>query len=61
MSSPFNFNQLKQPTKVFAVALAIFLVSLSVGMFVFGNNQALLETLSTDSLHHGKDAIHLTP
>jgi hypothetical protein len=61
MSSPFNFGQLDQRTKIIVVAGFIFTISLSVGMLVFGSNDIALDSMTVNSLHVGKDAIHYTP
>lgn len=59
MSSPFDFNtiNLSQRTKLIIVVVSIFLISLSVGMLVFGTNEVLGDNLTTDSLQHSSDVI----
>ncbi|MDP2625195.1 MAG: hypothetical protein Q8P27_03340 [Candidatus Peregrinibacteria bacterium] len=53
-----NFNQ---RTKIIAIAVSIFIISLSVGMLVFGTNHDLFDNLNTDSLHQGAETIKITP
>lgn len=63
MSSPlhFCFREVREYTRVLIIALSIFLISLAVGMLIFGINEDPTTMLSTDSLHHSSEMINLTP
>lgn len=58
MSNPFNFK-LNLGSKLTIVVLSIFLISLSVGMLVLGNNETLSGNLNTESLKHSSDVLQL--
>ncbi|EKD93141.1 MAG: hypothetical protein ACD_28C00228G0002 [uncultured bacterium] len=58
MSNPFNFK-LNLGSKLTIVVLSIFLISLSVGMLVLGNNETLSGNLNTENLKHSSDVLQL--
>lgn len=61
MSYPFNFT-LPHRAKLVVIVLSIFLISLSVGLLVFGNNIGPAETLTAEVLHQGAEEVHhITP
>lgn len=58
MPNPFNFN-LSERAKLLVVVLSIFLISLSVGMLVFGTNESLHGNLNTQTIHQGTELLNL--
>ncbi len=59
MANPFNFT-LSHRMKLIIIVLSIFLISLSLGLLVFGNN-VTPDALSADVLKHGAEVAHITP
>jgi hypothetical protein len=59
MTNPFNFK-LTHRIKLIIIVLSIFLISLSLGLLVFGNNTAP-DALNADLLKHGAEVVHITP
>jgi hypothetical protein len=61
MPTPFSFNLLSQQAKLSVIVFSIFLVSLSIGMLVFGTHNEVSDMLNAELLQHGAETIHLTP
>lgn len=59
MTNPFNFR-LTPRIKLVIIVLSIFLISLSIGLLIFGNNVAP-DALNADLLKHGKEMMQVTP
>lgn len=51
------FKNLCPRSKLMIVAFSIFVLSLTVGLLLFGQDLALHRELSTDVLHQGKEAL----
>ncbi|MBT5016956.1 hypothetical protein HN748_02785 [Candidatus Peregrinibacteria bacterium] len=59
MTNPFNFT-LSPKAKLVIIALSIFLISLSLGLLVFGTDGTPQDALSADVLKHSSEAVHIT-
>ncbi len=51
------FKNLCLRSKLLIVAFSIFIVTLSIGLLLLGDDLALHRDLSTDILHQGKEAL----
>ena len=60
MSSPFNFN-LSQRAKLIVIVLSIFLISLSIGLLVFGSADLGDSALNAELLQHtSEEVMHMS-
>jgi uncharacterized membrane protein YczE len=58
---PNYLSNLSYRSKLVILVLSIFLLSLSVGMLVMGDNLAVTDDLTLDLLKHSKEQIHYIP